>query len=155
VPEALAAAVDRASGATAPGYPSATALAEAIVAGIAAPATAADVAAYADAVVPPDEGERQALRRALEAGLAAAAGDAPPPPPAPPAAVVPAAPPPARSLDSGQTFPMPRPTRVASRLPFLVGVIALAIGFAVGFAAQRAHQPSPAAPAAPSAPARP
>jgi hypothetical protein len=115
VPASLAAVVDRASGAALPGYASAVALAEAIADAVAAPATPDEVAAYVDAVVLPEEEEQRA-----------------------PAVAAPASP------DSVRTFPRPAAARSASwRLPVVVGIVALAAGFVIGYRARRALRPAP------------
>jgi hypothetical protein len=139
VPAALAAVVDRATGAAPAGYASAAALAEAIADAVAAPATPAEVAAYVDAIVLPEEGERAAVP-----GPAAS--------PTPAASPEPAGLGAPRSPDSVRTFPLPAPARPPSRLlPVIVAAVALAVGFGIGFLAQRTHapqapQPAPAEP---------
>jgi hypothetical protein len=136
---ALAAAVDRATGADGPPLQSAAALAEALAAAI-SPAPHHAVAAYADAVSPPDGGERARLRRALDAALG---GDAvevsaellePEPPPA---GAVPAALP---AREPARVFAAPSRRRASSRLPVVLGAIAFLVGFAAGFLAERASR---------------
>ncbi len=150
VPAALAAAVDRACGAAAPPWSGPAALAGAISEAVATPATASGVAAYADAIVPADEGERAALRAMLATALDRAVG--PPPLTSLPAAAsepIAPAPPRPRTPDSARTaFPRPAPS-APLRLSIIgaVGVVALAVGFGIGFGAQRALRPA-AAPAA-------
>jgi len=147
IPEALASAVDRAAGVDGPPFASAAVLGEAIAA--AAPATThAAVAAYADAILPADEGERAELGRALASALGAVPAEVVDelvveptdpqvraPPPGPPAGGGPTAPP--RTPDAVGTFPKPgRPPR-ASRVPAIVAVLGLAVGIAAGFALSR------------------
>jgi hypothetical protein len=140
VPPALAAAVDRATGAAHHGLDGPASLAAALGAALATPAAPSDVAAYLDAILPPDEGERAAVRTTLAAALARVATS-----PATPAQPLRATTPP----DSARTFARPAPTATRSRLPAVAGAIALAVGFAAGLAAQRALR-RPPAPASPS-----
>ena len=156
IPEALAAAVDRAVGAGGPSFAAAGAFADAVAAAV-APADHAAVAAYADAVLPADEGERGAVAATLAAALGRREeergpeerGPEEPPPqvadsgvpgtpaPAPPDPVL--AEPPARPAppDAAGTFPRPDLGRARSRVPLVVGAVALAAGFAIGFVAAR------------------
>ena len=145
IPAALAAAVDRATGAAGPPFPSAAALGEAIAAA-SPPAAHAAVAAYADAVLPADEGERAELGRALASALGVEAEEVPDDliveatdphvraSIAAPRQDGPTAPP--RTPDAVGTFPKPRPRR-GSRLPLFVGLIGLAAGLAAGFTLSR------------------
>jgi len=165
LPASLAAVVDRSTGADGPPFPSIAALAEAVAAAI-VPATHPALAAYADAVVQPDEGARAALRGALAAALRDGAIEVsaelvvdpePLEASAPSRSKVAAA-----AADAVRTFAAPAPPRASARLPIVIGVIALAVGFAVGFLAQRAADPpapspvtTPAAVAPVSAPLPP
>lgn len=145
IPAALAAAVDRATGAAGPPFPSVAALGEAIAAA-SPPAAHAAVAAYADAVLPADEGERAELGRALASALGVEAEEVPDDliveatdphvraSTAAPRPDGPTAPP--RTPDAVGTFPKPRPRR-GSRLPLFVGLIGLAAGLAAGFTLSR------------------
>jgi hypothetical protein len=164
LPAALVAAVDRATGADGPPLPTVAALAEAVAAAI-APASHGAVAAYADAVLPPDAGERARLRRVLSAALGGdilevsaellEAG----PPAGPGAGSAPGGGEASgggratQTLESARVFAAPSRRPASSRLPVVVGVIALAAGFAAGFFAQRASRPPPPPAAAPSRPA--
>jgi hypothetical protein len=168
VPPALAAAVDRATGAGGEPFPSAEALAAALAAAV-PPADHASVASYADAILPRDEGERAELRRTLASALGAGdplevsaelvvePTDPGVPAPAPVRAAGRTEPP--RTPDAVGTFPKPhRPART-SRLPLAVAAICLAAGFAIGLSLSRAPGGLraalpllPAAPAGTSAP---
>ena len=138
IPSAVAEAVDRATGANGPPFPSIAAFAEALAAAV-APASHAALAAYVDAAVPPDGDARAGPRRALSAALGEEEVvaelvvdlDPVPPPAASRAAVAPSA------SDAARVFAAPAPRRASARLPVVVGILALAIGFAVGFLAQR------------------
>ena len=153
IPEALAAAVDRAVGADGPSFAAAGAFADAVAAAV-APADHASVAAYADAVVPADEGERGAVAATLAAALGRREEERVPEEPPPPVAAgagpgtsAPApldpllAEPPARPAppDAAGTFPRPALGRARSRVPLIVGAVALAAGFAIGFVAARSR----------------
>ena len=142
VPPALAAAVDRATGAAHHGLDGPASLAAALGAALATPAAPSDVAAYLDAILPPDEGERAAVRTTLAAALARVATS-----PATPAQPLRATTPP----DSARTFARPAPASTAarSRVPAVAGAIALAVGFAAGLVAQRSLR-RPLAPVSPS-----
>jgi hypothetical protein len=145
---ALASAVDRATGAAGEPFSSAETFAAAIAAAL-PPADHGAVAAYADAILPRDEGERSELRRTLASALGA--GDAlevsaelvvePTDPgvaaPAPPAPASGRTGPP-RTPDVVGTFPRPLKPARASRLPLAVAALCLAAGFAIGRAAARA-----------------
>jgi hypothetical protein len=166
--------------------------AEALADALPAPATAAEVAGYVDAVLPADEGERAVIRSALEAaagepaegGPDTAASPAAPTPTATPTASPTATPTPTptatptatatpaatstattasttsalrpapptsaaplpagvTSPDAVRTFPRPQPSRPSSRLPVVIGAVALAAGFGIGFRAERALHPAP------------
>ena len=142
VPPALAAAVDRATGAAHHGLDGPASLAAALGAALATPAAPSDVAAYVDAILPPDEGERAAVRTTLAAALDRVATS-----PATPGQPLRAA----TTPESARTFARPAPpsTAVRSRLPVVAGAIALAVGFAAGLAAQRTLRRAPA-PVSPS-----
>jgi hypothetical protein len=146
VPTALAAIVDRAIGAAAPPLGSAAELAEGIASAI-SPAPHAAVAAYADAILPEDEGERAELRRTLASALVGGQAEEisadlivdPTDPAVAAPAVAPAvgrmAPP--RGPDAAGTFPKPPPPARGSRLPLAVGAVCLVAGFAFGFSLAR------------------
>ena len=172
VPAALAAAVGSVLGPAPGARPSAAALAEAVAA--AGPiASHADVAAYADAILPPHEGARAELSRAL--GAAVAGGDAeevsedyiveptdpvvraPPEPTPEPLPRPPATRP---GADPVGVFAAPPRPAARSHAPAVVAVLCAVAGFAAGFAAARlsggAFRPPPPAapPAAEAAPSR-
>jgi len=165
VPAALVAAVDRALGA-APGAPfaSAAALAESLAA--AGPvASQADVAAYAEAILPAEEGGRDALRQALERAAAEGAEEVSdeylveptdPAQLAPGAAELPRPPQTRPGVDTAGVFRAPGPPRERSAVPLVLAVAAgcAAAGFGIGFALSRAGHEAPApVAAAPEAPA--
>jgi hypothetical protein len=157
IPAPLSAAVDRATGAGGAPFPSIAAFAEVVAAAV-APASPEALAAYADAVVPPDAGVRAELRRAIAAALGEAAEELPAElvvdaEPTPPQVVARAA----GGVDAVRVFAAPPAPRTRRSLPIVVGIVALALGFAAGFAAQRAarsvHAPLPEPRAAPPPPA--
>jgi hypothetical protein len=168
VPAALAAAVDRALGAAPGGAPaSAAALAEAISA--AQVARQADVASYAEAILPAHEGGRGALRRAVERAAVEDAEEvsadliveptdpAVPRPAAPveptdpalarpaPPLDLPRAPGTRPGADPAGVFPAPAPAAPRSALPVALAVAALcaAGGFGIGFALSRTRSAPP------------
>jgi hypothetical protein len=155
VPAALAAAVGGAL-ANAPGAPRATAagLAEAIAA--AGPvASQADVASYADAILPAEEGGRGALRRAVERASGEDAEEVsedfivePTDPAQPRPAVSRELPRPLETrpgADPAGTFRAPAPAAPRSAVPLVAAVAALCavIGFGIGFALSRSSPPPP------------
>jgi len=144
IPPALAVVVSRAL-APAQGLPSAAALAEAVVA--AGPiASHADVAAYADAILSPDDGSRGVVAAALRGGgvaevmsedfvvdptepeVRAPAEATPEPLPRPPST--------RPGADPAGVFAAPRRAEERSRAPAVAAVCAV-IGFGLGFALQR------------------
>ncbi len=147
IPAALAAAVDRATGAAGAPFDSAASLAAALAAAL-PPATHASVAAYVDAILPQDEGERAELRRTLETALPGAEADevsedivvepTRPVVPAPIAARPSARTAPPRTPDAAGTFPKPAAPARASRVPLAVALLCLAAGFGIGVSQSRA-----------------
>jgi len=148
IPAALAAAVDRATGAASPPFASAAALGQVVAA--ASPTTHAAVAAYADAVLPADEGERAELGRALASALGGEPEEIADelivertdPRVRAPAAAPRGATEPPRTPDAVGTFPKPARPRRGSRVPAIVAVLGLAAGFAAGFVLSRRSAPA-------------
>jgi hypothetical protein len=142
----LATAVDRATGAQGEPFPSAAALAGA-VAGAIPPASHGEVAAYVEAILPPDEGERAELNRRLATALGRSDAEEVPEvlvEPTEPGVAAPLARPVGRGVlpatpDAAGTFPKPAARLRGSRIPVIVAAVCLAAGFAIGFELARAR----------------
>jgi len=148
VSTSLAALLDRAVGASGAAFESAAALAAAL-AGAAAPASHAAVSAYADAILPPEEGERGTVRRALAnavvPGKAEEISEDLVVEPTDRALTAPAAPSHSgrasarATADAARMFPKPAPPARRSAIPTAVGAVCLAAGFAIGLAVSGAN----------------
>lgn len=154
IPAALAAAVDRALGATPEGpYPTPAALADAIAA--ARVASQSDVAAYAEVIVPAEEGGRGALRRAVARAAGEDAEEVSEDSIVEPTGPVTAGPPVSRELprppqtrpgdDPAGVFRAPSAPATRSAWPVALAVAAVcaAGGFGIGFALSRSRPAPP------------
>ncbi len=148
IPAGLAAAVSRGLGVTPEGVPASAAALAAAIAASGPLASHADVAAYAEAILPGGEGDRAEQRRALAAALGGGEAEevsedliVEPTEPVPrPAPIEPLPRPPATrpGADPAGVFPAPpAPTRRRSRAPLAVALVLVAVGFGAGFAATR------------------
>jgi hypothetical protein len=149
IPPALAAAVGRGLGATPGGVPTAAAFAE-VVAAAGPISSHADVAAYVDAILPPGEGARGEISRALASALGGDAEEvsedyiveptdpavrAVPPEPTP--EPLPRPPATRPGADPVGVFAVPGPAAVRSRAPAVAAALCAVVGFAAGFAGAR------------------